>query len=441
MSNKKFETEKNMLDRLNEVAAHFKKRDDICEELALFTQTDYNPASPKCEDLTRLITRIQEEELIIFSHIVSLKTDVERLFEAFGFNKRAIGMIFEFKPFKIAEKFVNEQATGWQNKPKLVKQQYAFVASSQSSKASIQAFISFLVCNKDIYPSIELIRDLIRIWIFFLEEHAEVNVENFLQKYTAVLNRDTVYSKYVPKKIFEHFKENLRKKGLPAQRELVVIEKEIKERFSSIVSIFEELDELRSNLSKFTLFDTYPAPAKNEKLEKLLFKIKRQEVAILSELVHLKDNTIKYMRVSGRNKAELEVIDEFKPYRIASNFVNAHKHGTSGKNRPSAKIDYSTFYFKQTGSNPAPNDPLIGMSSIINYAGDLRQTEKLIMELMFVWRLFFKYHMEIDVESFNDRIRAVSECIQKTSFYSCVMPKGLLDDAKYLSDERKGLDI
>ncbi len=433
-----------MLDRLNKVAAHFEKRDDICAELPSFTQTDYKPAAPKYGDLTRLITRIQEEELSIFFHIVHLKADIERLLEAFGLKKSAIGMISEFKPFKIAEKFVNEQSAVGQNNPKSVKQYYTFVAKSKSDAPSLEtpiyAFISLLEFNKDIYPSIELILDLIKIWKFFLDEHVEVNIDHFMQKHTAVLNRNTVYSAYVPKEFFQAVHKIFEKKGLSTNKELVVIEGEIKERLSFIVSISEELDRLRNDLSRFTQAETHPAPAKNKDLEELLLKIKSQEVSILSELVHLRENIKKHARARGGKTDELKAIDEFKPYRIASNFVNAHKHGTSGY-RPSAKIDYTSFCFERVGRDPSPKDPLIAVTAIINYDGDLRQTEVLILDLMLVWRLFFKYHMEIDVEFFNRRIRAISERIQKSSYYSATVPKGWLVDAKRLSDERKGLDI
>ncbi len=219
------------------------------------------------------------------------------------------------------------------------------------------------------------------------------------------------------------------------------VQKEILDRLNKIAFHFEERDDLCAQLPNFHQADLMENTPRKDEFEKLNIKIHNAELSILYEIVHLKDNVDTYLKISGKSSKEIDVIDQFKPYRIAANFINTHKHGIRGKNAKSAKLDYTVFIYKQLLEKPQPDDNIIGIINVLNYDGDVFTTIDLIIDLTRAWDMFLRYHTNIDTESYWEKICKVRARNNGKAVYSAPIPKGVLEDAKRQAQQRKVLDI
>ena len=164
-------------------------------------------------------------------------------------------------------------------------------------------------------------------------------------------------------------------------------------------------------------------------------------MALLSELYHLDDNIKKYFKYHQLSETELNVIEQFIPYRIGANFVNTHKHGTRGRSKQSAKIDLYALIQEQKGKKPGPSDKIVGVRSLINVEGALHQSIDIIECLIRIWEMFLRYHTEIDVEPFSLRIGAVFALRSGQSVYSGKVGEQYIAYAKTKDEERKHANI
>jgi hypothetical protein len=196
------------------------------------------------------------------------------------------------------------------------------------------------------------------------------------------------------------------------------VKREILDRLDNIAFHFDERDNICAELLKYNQADLLSETPKKVEFEKLKTKIDNSELAILYEIVHLKDNVDTYFKISNRNSKEINVIDLFKPYRIAANFVNTHKHGIKGRNAKSAKIDYTVFVFDRKSEKPRAEDTVIGIITILNYDGEVFPTIDLIIDLTRAWDMFLRYHTDIDTESYWEKICKVRARNEGKSVYS-----------------------
>jgi hypothetical protein len=220
------------------------------------------------------------------------------------------------------------------------------------------------------------------------------------------------------------------------------VKRDIADRLSNIALYFETRYSLRPKLEQYTPRDSSPDSKRNKDLRCLLTQIQNEEIHTLYELVHLLDNAKTYYRAFGLNNSELAVIEQFKPYKVAANFVNVHKHGTRGRNKSSAKMEYYSLVYNGMGKKPSPSPEakLIEIGSFINFEGVLFGSMEIIESLIRIWEMFLRYHTEIDVKPFTSRIGAVFE--QRGKFiYAAKLPEGVLKDAKRMADNRKHLDL
>jgi hypothetical protein len=149
----------------------------------------------------------------------------------------------------------------------------------------------------------------------------------------------------------------------------------------------------------------------------------------------------KYFHVCKLDVTKLKEIEEFKPHKVAANFVNVHKHGSRGRNRPNAKIDYEAPIFIQRGNKPESSDKLVDIRSLINFEGVLFDSMEIVEDLIRFWETFLCHHTKIDIKPFVSRIGAVLALREGKSQYSAKIPSGVLDDAKAQADERKHIDL
>ncbi|MFQ5480162.1 MAG: hypothetical protein ACE5DW_02690, partial [Thermodesulfobacteriota bacterium] len=103
---------------------------------------------------------------------------------------------------------------------------------------------------------------------------------------------------------------------------------------------------------------------------------------------------------------------------------------------------YKAYSILCLGDKPKSTDPLIGIQFLINYDGELYNTNELILDLISLWQMFLTNHSSIDISFFS---KVIDDYLRvkhiKDTIYSAPMPKGLLDDAKRLAIERTHIDI
>ena len=220
-----------------------------------------------------------------------------------------------------------------------------------------------------------------------------------------------------------------------------IVKKDIADRLNKIAFHFEERSSLRSQLEQYTTGDNNPNSPNHKNMNHLVTRIQSEEVSTLYELVHLLDNVKKHFKICGLNNIELAVIEQFKLYKVAANFVNVHKHGTRGRNKPSAKMDYYALVHVRKGKKPGLEDKLIGVRSMINFEGTVFESMELIEGLIRIWELFLRHHTEIDIQPFISRIGAIFAQRQGQSIYSAKLSDGFLADAKRMASERKHMNL
>lgn len=220
-----------------------------------------------------------------------------------------------------------------------------------------------------------------------------------------------------------------------------IVKKDITDRLDTIALHFEERDSLRSQLEQYTVRDHDSKSPKHKDMNRLLALIQIEEIQTLYELVHLLDNVKKYFKIYGLNNVELAVIEQFKPYKVAANFVNVHKHGARGRNKPSAKMDYHALIYNRKSEKPSPEDKLIEVRSLVNFEGVLFESMDIIESLIRIWEMFLRHHTEVEVKPFISRIGAVLAPRRGQSLYSAKLDKGILADAKRQAEERKHINL
>lgn len=158
-------------------------------------------------------------------------------------------------------------------------------------------------------------------------------------------------------------------------------------------------------------------------------------------MYHLGDNVKKYL-IKCNGSKDFKVIENFEPYRWCGNYVNYLKHGSRGKNRPSAVPGYHIECYERKGSKPSVEDKFVDCTFMINIDGRIESGMDIAQRLIDIWFLFLKYHSDIDLADITARINSIrrKEFIGK-SLYSAKIPDGILDDAKKQAQERKKLNL
>ena len=220
-----------------------------------------------------------------------------------------------------------------------------------------------------------------------------------------------------------------------------LIDEELGQRLQKIAFHFKQREELRVELETCTPSTNSVNPMADEKIAKLVTKINNEEIGMLYELVHLKDNVEKYLKVFKQSPGDLDVIDKFKPFRVASNYVNTHKHGSRGGNRPSAKHEYTITLYAKSAKEASPSDRMDDVRAMINFEGELFDSIVLAEALIRIWELFLRYHTTHDLSKFLEKINQVLRSPKRRWQYSESIPQGVLKDAKVKADERKQFKI
>ena len=220
--------------------------------------------------------------------------------------------------------------------------------------------------------------------------------------------------------------------------ELTVIKKDIQNRLKRIDLHYAERYNYRDDLRKLCGSDVRE---RTEKHQSIIFKMQVAEDHLLHELYHLSDNVKKYLKKCNRID-DFKVVESFEPYRWCGNYVNSLKHGSRGKNRPSATEGYQFEIYDQKGPKPTVEDRIVECLFMINFDGTIETGMEIAHRLIDMWLLFLKYHSDVELASVTERVNSIrrNEFIGK-SLYSAKIPDGVLDDARRQAQERRRLNL
>ncbi len=422
---------KHMRDSLNKVATCYSNLCDLSERLTTYTETDLASSTNKVHEL---ISSIDKEEKSIFQELLLLKTNAECYF-----GKDNLKMIAGFKPYKI----IMEATKTKENRELADNKKFCTIVFNEDVDKNIVGYISLNHYLDREFASIDVINDIISIWMLFLQKNTDVNIDSFKEQIIISRGKRSLYSGSLPYGVISFVRETIQPKKPDSEvkkKEKEVIKRNMVDRFMNIKFRYEELEASNTKLSQFTISDTKIESTNYEQLESLKKRIILQEQDLLSELVHLLDNIKKYFKVYSLSFTELDVIGKFNPFSIASNYVNSIKHGIEGK-RKTSELKYISYVFLQKGESQSRNDNIVKSISIINDCfGGLVQSDELVEALIVIWRLFLRNHTDLNPETFERILKMISRRNTK-AVYTWNIPVSMIDDAKSSTKDRKSLDI
>ena len=174
-------------------------------------------------------------------------------------------------------------------------------------------------------------------------------------------------------------------------------------------------------------------------LERLYFD---DATFLLSELVHLVDNVGKWLLADRKTKQELSVIEDLKPFRVASCYVNTQKHGVRGRNKATAVEDIVVHFLAPSGRASAKEDfRIVDAVTLINYEGDAWQATSLADDLCQLWELFLRNHTSVNTREFRVELAKLLLKRKELSVYSTRLPDGIKPYLQEWADDRKHLDV
>lgn len=436
----------NILRRLEQIARNYEQRDNLYNKLSFYSQSDATTRGGKSIEVSALINLIRKTEQNILREYAYLKNDLEVYYSAIGLSNKELGMIDAFRPHQIATRYAVHNLEQKINDidDKLYSLIYRTELGTEFEQdPRINNYVWVCVYNGKAYAAGNLILDLMLLWDIFIRNHTEIDTDKFTEQINNIRNNKANHNCYVPSRVMKTIESQ--RGGIVANhvktKTLNYIEKDILDRLDNIALHYEERDRLNVELSKFTSSDITDHAKKRNDLDRILKRIKNEDIYALYELVHLKDNMGKYLSVLRAIADEINVVDAFRPFRVSANFVNTHKHGVRGKNAKSAQIDYTIFMIAKQGEAQSPSDPIAGVIPVINFDGDLHFSKNYIDDLILVWTLLLVNHTDIDIERFDKSIRATKSRHKAISTYTMPIHEGWLKDAKRMSIERKQLNI
>jgi hypothetical protein len=443
ISSKMTSKDESILQRLDQIANVYERRDNLYKKLRLYSESDATKRGPKNIEVSALINLIKKTEQKILCEYGHLRNNLALYYLALGLNNKELSMIDAFRPNQIAVSY--EKHYSGQKTNDIDDKRYSLIYRTELGSAfapdpQIDNYIWFCVYKGKIYSAGNLILDLMLFWDVFVRNHTEIDINKFIEKINDIRNNNANHNCFVPTSIVKSLEQSQGQIAAKTKT-LNYIEKDILNRLDNISLHYEERDTLNIDLTKFTSADIAANAARKNDLDRTLKRIKNEEIYTLYELVHLKDNVDKYFATINISADEINVIDAFRPFRVAANFVNTHKHGVRGKNAKTALIDYTLFIFAKKGETQSPDDPIAGVIPVINFDGDLHFSKDCINDLISVWILLLVNHTDIDVEPFNKNIRAIKSRKKATSTYTMPIHEGWIKDAKLMSIERKQLNI
>lgn len=431
--------------QFNTILEGYKKRSTLRDSLQTCDKEDYGKDSEKGRLLTSILTQMEAVELKTLANIVKLPMMFELLCKKQSVAANRLDTIRFFKPHKAFERILGKCEAPPQSFFKLGCKTYNMLiqpADKQgvdSEKPSGLVDVRHLIqLDGNVYDVVAMIQALIRMWSLVLESNLDCEKHTFVGQSRSVeadmwVNGDffeAATKKFTPK--------NTNKQSQIVSPELTVIKVDIQNRLKRIDLHYGERYNSRDAIRKLCGSDVRE---RTEKHQRIIFKMQVAEDNLLHELYHLGYNAKKYLAKCNRID-DFKVVESFEPYRWCGNYVNSLKHGSRGKNRPSAMPGYQIEIYDQKGPKPTVEDGILDCLFMINFDGRLEAGMEMAHRLIDMWFLFLKYHSDIELASITERVNSIrrNEFMGK-SLYSAKIPDGVLDDARRQAQERRRLNL
>jgi len=431
--------------QLNAILEGYKQRSTLRDSLQTCDKGDYGKDSKKGRLLTSILTQMEAVELKTLISIVKLPMLFEPLCKKQGIAVNRLDMIRFFRPYQVIEQALSSCKTHPRSFSELKCHTYNVLiqrANEQGTESGkflglrdVRHFVEF---DGIVYDVVAIIESLVRMLGLALESNLDCSKHLFINQ-----TRDFKIAIWANPGFYEIAMKILSqkiRKGSSQKKttELAVVKRDIEQRLERIEVYFRERYELRDAIQKLCGWETR---GKTGEYQRIKVKVNLAEDNLLHELYHLGDNVRKYLRLCDCIE-DIKVVDNFQPYRWCGEYVNHLKHGSRGRNRPSAIQEYIVEFYNQNGPKPSAEDKLIDLAFQINIDGRIETCMDIAQQLIDLWCLFLRYHSDIDFTSFTTQINNIirNEFLGK-SVYSAKIPDGILDEAKRTARERRGLNL
>ena len=431
--------------RLNAILEGYQQWSTLRVSFQTCDKEDYGKDSEKGRLLTKILSQMEQIELNMLWNISKLLSEFEGLCKKNGVPLNRLDVIRFFRPYQAVERTLSNCEVPPQSFFKLGCKTYnmliqpAHKQSTESGKSSGLVDVRHLVkFDGIVYDVVAIIESLVRMWGLVLESNLDCSKHLFVNQ-----TRDFKIAIWANPGFYETAMKILSQKITKGQSqkkttELAVVKRDIEQRLERIEVYFRERYELRHAIQKLCGRD---AQKKTGEYQRVKVKVNLAENNLLHELYHLGDNMRKYLQLCDRIE-DIKVVDNFLPYRWCGGYVNQLKHGSRGRNRPSAVQEYFIEFYDRNGPKPSVGDKLVDFAFQINIDGRLETCMEISQQLIDLWCLFLRYHSDIDFTSFTAWINNIirNEFLGK-SVYSAKIPDGMLDEARRKAQERRKLNL
>ena len=420
----------------HEIFCCIRRREEKRLGLGVYKGSQYSPAGgPAGEVIGDLLRAIQSEEVSLLRHLTGLLDKVRLALRVLGKDSSSVDLIRRFKPFQVAE---------WILAPSGVRPSYSYGIVSHQTPGTEREDgsiydVAFAVSDaSSTWRILDIVCDLLQYWEIVLREQTGLECTDFCQgarrsllgRVQMTLFHDALSGEALPAK------------GSGPSRTVEAMAADIRRRLERIVAHIQEHEAKRVRFERFTARDEEPsAPAHEDlmQLERLYFD---DATFLLSELVHLVDNVGKWLLADRKTKQELSVIEDLKPFRVASCYVNTQKHGVRGRNKATAVEDIVVHFLAPSGRASAKEDfRIVDAVTLINYEGDAWQATSLADDLCQLWELFLRNHTSVNTREFRVELAKLLLKRKELSVYSTRLPDGIKPYLQEWADDRKHLDV
>jgi hypothetical protein len=372
---------------------------------------------PPADESKDVIDELRCVEVALLGAIVSLADTVEPLLAATGAPTSPTTLARHSKPFTFACRFIESPKDSPEERLAILRK-----CNADGTHGSVAEVLFAKQFDGQTIHQYGLALDLLQYWELLLRNESAIPCDEFCRgvrqalcrRVTTLLRYDTL------------LRMPANATAAPPKPLHEAMAGEITARLERVSVRLDQIDSLQNNFRSLPETN-FP----RLKRQRLLFG--DELAAVLSELVHLSDNTRKLMIACDENPQQLKFLEDLHCYRVAACFVNTRKHGIRGRNKTSAVADYE-FVVRGEGK-------VIFVDWVINYKGAAWQATLLIEDLLQLWEIFLRYYTTIEFPDFRKHIGSKFASNESLSTYACKLGETIDQDLERKSSERMHYNI
>lgn len=387
----------------------YKQRTALQLSLRCYDQEDYGKNTEKGRSLDSILVQMEAVELNVLANIAKLVGIIECMCKKQSIATGRLDSVRLFGPHQAIKQVLGGHTISTRSFFDLGCKTYNMLIqrpskSKESGESSgLVAARHFVQFGQDVYDVVAMIQALIRMLSLVLESNLDCEKHTFVSQ-----SRSVEVDMWVNGGFFEAATKFLpptetNKLAPIAVPELTVIKEDIQNRLKRIDLYYGERYDSRDVIRKLHGRDVQE---RTETHHRITLKMQVVEDNLLHELYHLGDNVKKYLEKCNRSN-DFKIVENFEPYRWCGNYVNNLKHGSRGKNRPSAMPGFQIEIYDQKGTKPTVEDSILDCLFMINFDGRLESGMEIVHRLIDMWFLFLRYHSDIELASITERVNGI----------------------------------